>query len=140
MHGPGVTEVRGHGGRPSPHLTWEELGCRDGTPYPLDFREDGRLAVLCEEFEALRAVCGPLLVNSAYRTAAYNRRVGGAPSSQHLAGRALDVVPVRCDLETLYRAAVERARAGRVRGIGRYRHFLHVDIRPSDVLVEWDNR
>lgn len=137
MTPPGVRETRGVA-PPSLHLAWEELACRDGAPYPVDYREDGRLAVLVAEFEALRAACGPLLVNSAYRTPAWNTRVGGKPNSQHLYGRALDLVPVRCSLMELYAAARRRSVEGAIRGIGRYRNFLHIDTRPSDRLVEWE--
>ena len=123
---------------PSPHLTWYDVSCRDGTPYPMDWRET-RLVWLCEEFEAIRALCGsPLLVNSGFRSRAYNTRIGGAPNSQHCEGRALDLVPVHCTTLELYLAAKERARVGRVRGIARYRGgFVHIDIRPSSRLVEW---
>ncbi len=123
--------------QPSPHLTWEELACRDGSPYPLDFRADGRLAVLVAEFEALRKECGPLLVNSAYRTPQWNARVGGKPDSQHLHGRALDLVPVQCGVDDLYRAAKERSKLGKLNGIGLYKCFVHVDVRPSHLLIEW---
>ena len=122
---------------PSPHLTWTDVACRDGTPYPQDWRST-RLVTLCEEFEAVRALCGsPLLVHSGYRTPRYNARIGGAARSQHCEGRALDVVPVLCSLEQLYAAVLERARVGQIRGVGKYGGFIHMDVRPSTELVEW---
>ena len=123
---------------PSPHLTWTDVACRDGTPYPQDWRST-RLVTLCEEFEAVRALCGsPLLVHSGYRTPKWNKKVGGAPHSEHCEGRALDLVPVLCSVDELYEAIKERARVGKIRGIGRYRGgFVHMDIRPSTELVEW---
>jgi len=122
---------------PSPHLTWYDVSCRDGTPYPMDWRET-RLVTLCEEFEAIRALCGsPLLVNSGFRSRAYNTRIGGAPNSQHCEGRALDLVPVRCSLDDLYAAVMERTRVGKARGVGRYSGFIHFDIRPGDHIAKW---
>ena len=41
----------------------------------------------------------PLIVNSAYRSAAVNKSVGGVPTSQHLLGQAADI---HCSLDTKY--------------------------------------
>lgn len=133
---------------PSPHLSWNELACRDGTPYPFGWR-GARVAVLAREFEAVRRLLGeavgrevPLTVHSAYRTAAYNERVGGSPRSQHLYGRALDVAPDDpAILSALWEAVLQRARAVlAIRGAGRYDAFVHFDIRPADKLALWDER
>ena len=44
--------------------------------------------------EPARTVAGcPIIVNSGYRNAAYNARVGGAARSQHLAACAADIRP-----------------------------------------------
>lgn len=126
---------------PSEHLSWDELSCHDvlRTPYPLDWRND-RAEALAMEFECLRALLGsvPLLVVSAYRTVEWNRFVGGKVHSQHVQGRALDLVPARPnDLDDLYQAARSRAKTGTIRGIGRYPSFIHIDIRPTKELVLW---
>lgn len=122
---------------PSPHLTWRELACKDGTPYPLEWRES-RAAVLAEAFEDLRRLLGgaPLLVLSAYRTPAHNRKIGGARNSQHLEGRALDLRSAdgRVNLHEI--AHFARTIAA-VRGIGVYRTFVHIDVRPQPTLVAW---
>ncbi|MDR7420008.1 MAG: D-Ala-D-Ala carboxypeptidase family metallohydrolase, partial [Armatimonadota bacterium] len=94
-------------GGPSPHLTWAELACHDGTAYPARWRET-RAAALAEAFEAVRELAGglPLFVTSGYRTAAWNQRIGGAAKSQHVQGRAVDVVPAKgCSIEELAVAA-----------------------------------
>ena len=79
---------------PSRHLSWRELECHDKarTPYPENFRQD-RLPVLASVFEMIRSGIGdrPLRILSAYRTPEHNRYVGGAPMSQHVQGRALDL-------------------------------------------------
>lgn len=128
---------------PSPHLSWAELACHDGTPYPSSWRVE-RARPLAEVFETLRATWAlPLLVLSAYRTPSWNRHIGGARASQHLQGRALDVTPVRgVTVEELWRVTVSlaHARATALRGVGRYDRFIHLDTRPSDRLVLWDAR
>jgi uncharacterized protein YcbK (DUF882 family) len=126
---------------PSPHLTWAELACKDATPYPPEWVAD-RLMPLAQEFENLRALAGhrPMTVLSAYRTKAHNARVGGARNSQHVQGRALDLKPpTGMSVQRLYELALEMtAQAGcRIRGIARYPTFVHIDIRPSDRLVNW---
>ena len=48
----------------------------------------------------------PLIVNSAYRSPAVNKSVGGVPTSQHLLGQAADIVPLdkygKFDVKLLY--------------------------------------
>lgn len=118
---------------PSPHLSWNELACRDAirTPYPLDWRST-RAVALAAAFEALRAQVGrPLVITSAYRTPAYNRQIGGAPNSQHVQGRALDiVVPNGWTAHDLGAAAQDTPG---IHGVGIYptRGFVHIDIRPA---------
>lgn len=135
---------------PSAHLTWDELACHDTlrTPYPLDWRGT-RAVVLAREFEAVREMLAlrvgralPLVVNSAYRTAAYNAAIGGSPRSQHVQGRALDLRPVDPRyLDDLYDVIRRRAEAVlAIRGVGRYATFVHLDTRPTAELALWDYR
>jgi zinc D-Ala-D-Ala carboxypeptidase len=51
------------------------------------------LRTLCTEvLEPLRArIGGPLVINSGYRGPALNRRIGGAATSQHVLGEAVDI-------------------------------------------------
>lgn len=120
---------------PSPHLTWAELACKDAdrTPYPDEWRTT-RAVELGELFESIRALCGhlPLAVSSAYRSPAHNRAIGGAPDSQHVQGRALDLKPpAGMTVDAFYRLIWEaRGSLPRLGGLGRYRTFVHVDTRP----------
>jgi uncharacterized protein YcbK (DUF882 family) len=131
---------------PSTHLTWLELACKDGTPYPDSFIADGRLSELAALFEEVRALLGgqPLTITSAYRTRSHNHMVGGATNSQHLEGRALDIRPPA--------GMTPDHMAGRIKdawtasllpslgGIGVYpkARFVHIDTRRTGGrLVAW---
>jgi uncharacterized protein YcbK (DUF882 family) len=126
---------------PSKHLSWHELQCKDGTPYPNEWRTN-RAIELAEVFELVRFECGskPIQVISGYRTPKHNRRIGGAPKSQHLQGRALDIKPPRgiTNLE-FYKRILKLARDTRaIRGLGYYNTFVHIDTRPSTKLIKWN--
>jgi|TARA_Y100000310_G_C20668031_1_gene808695 uncharacterized protein YcbK (DUF882 family) len=72
------------------HFSREEFRCRDGSPYPFRWVDD-RLYPLCQALEKIRAkIERPLKINSGYRTSEWNENVGGAKSSQHLKGLAVD--------------------------------------------------
>lgn len=126
---------------PSEHLGWHELACGDGTPYPEEWREV-RAVILAREFEAVRMMAGghPIFIGSGYRTEAWNRSVGGAKSSQHVQGRAIDLHPLAYTPEKLLRVVLERARMpdSSIRGVGEYPWGIHVDIRNSVRLVRWN--
>lgn len=127
---------------PSPHLSWRELGCKDGTPYPAQWRKT-RARELARLFEHIRAIWSkPITIGSAYRTPEHNRRIGGARKSQHVRGRALDLYPprgvsVREFAQRVRLLANELYDAGEdlVGGIGYYPWGVHVDTRPGNRLV-----
>ena len=108
----------------------KEFACRDGSDNIL----------LCPEtvsiLQAVRDYFGtPVTINSAYRTPAYNKKVGGATKSQHVVGTACDIhvkgVPpeaVASFLEAFYPK----------HGIGLYPTFVHVDSRGYKVY--WLNK
>jgi hypothetical protein len=139
-----VTRDRG----PSDHLTWHELACWNGTgqlwqgyapgelvaEYPAEWRRT-RAVELAVTFEAIRLALGgrPIYVVSGYRPATYNARVGGARLSQHVQGRAIDLRHSRLPAPAMFAIIRELEHGGQlpyVGGLGSYRTFVHVDVRP----------
>ncbi len=98
-----------------------------------EFRSrDGADLILIDEklvtlLQKMRDKYGPVSISSGYRTAAYNKKVGGVSSSQHLYGLAADVT--LDDSSKLLSAARYAEKIG-FRGVGlddRYQMFLHLD-------------
>lgn len=125
--------------KPSKHLSWKELACKDGTPYPTIWKEN-RAIKLGVAFEMIRTALGdkPITVLSAYRTPAHNRAIGGARNSQHLEGRALDLrPPTGITVQNFYRIIKALAPDCGIKGIGLYKTFVHIDIRPTTNTAYW---
>jgi uncharacterized protein YcbK (DUF882 family) len=104
----------------SPHFSsWEFAEHGSGKTRSIDRR-------LLDVLESIRSGLRgrPLPIVSGYRSAAYNRRIGGAPRSQHIYGRAADIPGGL--------ATVEDARRAGAVGIGYCgRWVVHVDVRPG---------
>ena len=117
----------------------EEFDCADGTQMPLEVFNN--VIELAESLEVLRAhFNAPVTINSAWRTATYNRRVGGAVNSQHLSGKASDVVVSGVPPEEVANAIEFLIECGLMKegGVGRYDTFTHYDIRGTK--ARWDFR
>lgn len=83
-----------------------------------------------DKLQRLRTALGkPLLITSAYRSAAHNARVKGATNSQHRLGKAFDVMMTNQDPAAFERAA----RAAGFTGFGHYPKsgFMHIDTGPA---------
>jgi hypothetical protein len=74
-------------------LTRSEKARREGIPNQPGPAETECLRALCAAvLDPLREAIGrPIRVNSGYRSAALNRRIGGAVNSQHAQGKAADI-------------------------------------------------
>lgn len=110
----------------SPHFRVQEFRCRDGSDVIMI--DDKLVAAL----EAIRIKFGrPVIINSAYRSVAHNKKVGGAPKSQHLFGTAADIVVSGIDPFEVCRVAEEILdKIGQPGGVGYYvGRFTHVDTR-----------
>jgi len=117
-----------------PNFKPEEIACRGSGELLVD-------EAALDKLQALRAAWGrPLTVNSGYRSAAHNRKVGGSPKSQHLEGKAFDLAltaTTRAARDAEREALIRLAKAAGFTGIGRYDGFAHVDTGPKR---EWDRR
>jgi hypothetical protein len=118
--------------KPSSHLSWSELACTDGTVYPSRWRKS-RLLRLVDVFEDFRKALGgkPLRIASAYRTRSWNRRCGGVSQSQHVQGRAIDILHPKHINSKSFRekAKIFAKNDPRVGGLGWYRWGVHIDVR-----------
>ncbi len=126
--------------RITPNFDSAEFACRDGTAYPVVWT-GSRLRPLCEALEVIRAALGnrPITINSGYRTQRYNTQIGGAPSSQHVQGRAADITVKGLSAQRVHDAVLKLYNAGELKigGLGLYGTFVHVDVRPGDRLARW---
>lgn len=110
------------------HLS--EFNCKDGTPVPETLIPN--VLRLAEQLQILRDNLGESIhINSAYRTEAYNKKVGGKPASKHLIGNAADIT-VKSKTPKQLAAYIEKlisAGTLKIGGMGVYPGFVHVDIR-----------
>lgn len=71
----------------------------------------------------------PVIINSACRCPKYNAKVDGSPRSQHLKGRAADIVVRNVKPNIVY--SYLNARYPDRYGIGSYHTFTHIDTRTN---------
>ena len=113
----------------------DDASVDDGTPRPTSewiiVQSHVNPRVLPEVWTKLeyfaKALGRPITLNSAYRSPAYNRQIGGARNSMHVQRKAADVqwatsnVQARIDI-------IQKAIDAGFSGIGTYNNFMHVDI------------
>lgn len=101
------------------------------SPQELASKREGELKInfdALDKLQKLRTMSGPIVLTSAYRSAAHNTAVGGAPSSQHLLGKAFDVIMANKDPAEFE----AMARKCGFTGFGYYptQGFMHIDTGP----------
>jgi len=85
-------------------FTVSETAARRGIPnVPSDVEWDSLRTLATTCLEPARIACGPLHINSGYRSPVLNFAVGGANASQHTKGEAVDVVPFHGTLADLFK-------------------------------------
>lgn len=107
----------------------KEFACKDGSD-PIFIAP-----ALVELLQNIRNHFGKAVnINSAYRTAAYNKKVGGATYSQHCYGTAADIRISGVKPKDV--AAFVETLMPNTGGIGIYSNFTHVDVR--EVKSRWN--
>jgi len=121
------------------HFNREEFRSKDGAHFPYEAQQN--LQVLAEQLEVLREHFNlPIDINSGYRSKKHNAAVGGAENSQHLLGKAADVVIEGISPDDVA-DAIEFLIDNKMMkqgGLGRYTTFTHYDIRGKK--ARWDKR
>lgn len=116
----------------SPNFKVKEFRSRDGADKILI--EDKLVTLL----QKMRDKFGPISISSAYRTATYNKKVGGVSGSQHLYGLAADITIQ--DNARLLEAAQYAEKIG-FTGVGlddKYEKYIHVDTRAKKSLFRYN--
>jgi uncharacterized protein YcbK (DUF882 family) len=117
------------------HFSWSEFQCRDGSEMPPPVKLN--IPRTAQMLEAIRARIAQrfgeraVIVLSGYRSPEYNKRVGGTPRSQHLLGKAADIVVPGLTPSQVQKICEELQNEGIVGGLGRYPGFTHVDWGPK---------
>lgn len=108
-----------------PNFEPHEFRCHDGSAFMVLQTE------LLDALQELRNKLNrPIRINSAFRTVKHNSKIGGKQNSQHLLGKAADIVVPGVTTAQL-RDFAEFIPAFRAGGIGYYpkKEFVHVDVR-----------
>ena len=108
----------------------KEFACKDGSDYILVSTD------LVKLLQNIRNHFGrAVTINSAYRNAVYNRKIGGVSNSQHVYGTAADIVVSGvAPLQVAQYVETVQPNSG---GIGLYGNFTHVDVRVN--RARWQN-
>jgi zinc D-Ala-D-Ala carboxypeptidase len=126
------------------HFHVAEFASRDGRLYPADWVRD-RLRPLCQTLEVIRSAIGglPIVIVSGYRSPEHNARVKGARNSQHMAGRAADIRVADLSADMLWskiRVLYSAGQLPHLGGLGRYKSWVHVDVRGGERLAMWSGK
>ena len=121
------------------NFTLEEFACKDGSATPVELVPN--LQKLANNLQSLRDEIGlPVHINSGYRSAAYNKAIGGAKFSQHANGKAADITVKGLTPYHVYRIILDLISKGKMQegGLGIYDSWVHYDVR--DGKARWDER
>lgn len=107
-----------------------EFNCNDGTVVPPELMPN--VIELAKNLQVLRdEIKEPIRLNSGYRHKAYNKRIGGVSSSQHILAKAADITAKSYTPKQLAAVIEKLIKAGKMKqgGLGIYPGFTHYDIR-----------
>lgn len=77
----------------------------------------------------------PIKINSGYRCPTHNKKIGGSPKSQHLLGKAADIVIKGLSVKQMYQVLVPFHKKY-FAGLGIYpeQGFIHIDTRDEPTI------
>jgi len=105
------------------YFTKAEFACKCGCGFDsINHDLTELLDALRDHFEV------PITVNSGCRCIDHNQAVGGAPRSQHLLGKAADVVVQGIPPRLVAEMAIQLG----ANGVKRYNTFTHIDVRDDE--------
>lgn len=117
-----------------------EFECKCGCEMPKNVLNN--VQKVANQLQALRNVVGkPIKINSAYRSPEHNLKVGGAKNSQHLLGKASDIVIEGMTPDDVAHLIEQMIDNGDMLqgGLGRYNTFTHYDIRKTKARWNFKN-
>ena len=107
-----------------------EFASKDGATMPTAVLNN--VITLAKQLQVIRDyVCAPITINSGYRSPKHNKRVKGSPKSQHLLGKAADIVVKDLEPWQVHLAIDGLIEQGLIMegGLSLYDTFVHYDIR-----------
>jgi uncharacterized protein YcbK (DUF882 family) len=118
------------------NFSLEEFNCKDGSTMPNGVMIN--IIKLAKNLQVLRDAIGKsIIINSAYRSPEYNKKIGGVKDSQHLKGNASDITVKGMTPKEVAKVIEGLIASGKMQqgGIGIYPNFTHYDIR--GVKARW---
>lgn len=117
-----------------------EFDCKSGADMPQGVLNN--VQKLANQLQIIRnRVNAPVKINSGYRSPEHNSKVGGVRTSQHLFGRAADIVIEGYTPDEVADLIEELIESGDILqgGLGRYNTFTHYDIRKTKARWNFKN-
>ena len=118
------------------NFSLEEFKCKDGSDIPNDVLPN--IIELAKNLQVLRDYLGKsITINSGYRSPKYNAKIGGVKNSQHVKGKAADIVVKGMtpkEVALVIEGLIEKGKM-KQGGLGIYPNFTHYDIR--GVKARW---
>jgi uncharacterized protein YcbK (DUF882 family) len=118
------------------NFSLQEFNCKDGSIMPNNVMIN--IIKLAKNLQVLRDAIGKsIIINSAYRSPEYNKKIGGVKDSQHLKGNASDITVKGMTPKEVAKVIEGLIASGKMQqgGIGIYPNFTHYDIR--GVKARW---
>jgi len=111
----------------SEHFTLGEMSGRRQDNIPNSEHLINLVILTQRVLQPLRNKFGSIRVNSGYRCKEYNKSIGGVSNSQHTLGLAVDIVPLNCEIEGVFKHIVDNLEFDQaILETGQYSQWIHV--------------